>query len=252
MKLNLNSFGVYSITNVVNGQRYIGSTAISFAKRWGTHLKLLKQSKNSTHLQHAWDKYGKQSFQFRILEIVKNSSLVVGREQYWIDNLKPQYNICQEAGFPPAKLGFKHSDKTRKSMSIIKKGKCPSNLCVLHLSNIGKPKSDEARRHISESLKGRQAHNKGKSPSLEQRKKISVSLMGNTPWNKGLTIGPMSLENRQKISLATKGIPKSEEIKRKLSLRKRGMPIGPMSAEQRKAISISLMGVPRPRKAANQ
>lgn len=46
--------------------------------------------------------------------------------------------------------------------------------------------SDEARKKISESNKGKIAYNKGVAMSEEQKKKVSESKKGSTPWNKGL------------------------------------------------------------------
>ena len=46
--------------------------------------------------------------------------------------------------------------------------------------------SEETRKKMSESMKGRPSANKGKHPSEETRKKLSESHKGKTTWNKGL------------------------------------------------------------------
>src|SRR5208337_5409024 len=54
--------GVYSITNVVTGKRYIGS-ACNFRSRWKDHRTLLLQEKHhSPKLQNSWRKHGPGAF----------------------------------------------------------------------------------------------------------------------------------------------------------------------------------------------
>jgi hypothetical protein len=53
-------------------------------------------------------KYSYYNFKIEILEDCNNESLKI-REQYYLDLLKPEYNICKTAG---SMLGFKHSLKT--------------------------------------------------------------------------------------------------------------------------------------------
>lgn len=49
--------GIYSITNVLNNKKYIGSTAKSFKSRLTQHLsKLRLQKHHCIHLQYAWTK----------------------------------------------------------------------------------------------------------------------------------------------------------------------------------------------------
>jgi group I intron endonuclease len=43
----------------------------------------------------------------------------VSREQYYLDQLKPEYNILKNAG---SSLGREHSEKSRAKMSVSKKG----------------------------------------------------------------------------------------------------------------------------------
>lgn len=71
-----------------------------------------------------------------------------------------------------------------------------------NLHNQGKHLSDETRRKMSESLKGRHAWNKGKQHNAETRKKISESNKGKVSHRKGVTL---SEETRKKLSEAHKG-----------------------------------------------
>lgn len=93
--------------------------------------------------------------------------------------------------------------------------------------NTGIPMSEETKNKISEAKKG---HLKGKKQSPEQiakrmesrrngggwsaetGKKIGQSLKGNIPWNKGKNVGPMSEEQKKRIS---------EQMKEKVKFRQR-------------------------------
>lgn len=99
-KLNqYNSIGIYKIFNRVNGKIYIGSTSQSFSKRWNKHKSELNRNIHSNiHLQSAWNLYGKDNFDFIILEEINDISVIIDLEQKYIDELKPEYNICKIAG----------------------------------------------------------------------------------------------------------------------------------------------------------
>lgn len=59
MENKLKSKGVYLILNLVNRKFYIGSTIVSFKKRFRDHKRKLTQNKHGNiHLQSAWNKYG--------------------------------------------------------------------------------------------------------------------------------------------------------------------------------------------------
>jgi group I intron endonuclease len=63
-------------------------------------------------------KYGYSNFKLIILEYC-DTSVIIKREQYYIDELKPDYNINPTAG---SLLGFKHSEYTKGIMSRVKLG----------------------------------------------------------------------------------------------------------------------------------
>jgi group I intron endonuclease len=93
--------GIYAIVNRCNGKFYIGSSS-NIDLRWIDHRCRLKHGKHPNRiLQSAWDKYGADCFEFLVIEHCNKSELIK-REQYYIDQLMPQYNISREAGSPPA------------------------------------------------------------------------------------------------------------------------------------------------------
>lgn len=107
--------GAYGIFNTVNGKVYVGSVVTSFQRRKRQHFWHLKKgTHHSKHLQRAYDKYGADCFDFRVLErCPPEEALVV--EQRWIDsldsaNMRKGYNISPTAGNT---AGRKHSEETR-------------------------------------------------------------------------------------------------------------------------------------------
>jgi group I intron endonuclease len=76
--------------------------------------------------------YGYSAFRLEILEYC-NFDLLIEREQYYIELLKPEYNILPIAG---SSLGFKHSSVTLEKMK--KKIRTPKQLAKLrnHLSKL--------------------------------------------------------------------------------------------------------------------
>jgi group I intron endonuclease len=67
--------GIYQITCTANGKKYIGSS-LSIERRFTHHKTQLKYNKHiNNHLQNAWNKYGKDSFVFEILEKVENATV---------------------------------------------------------------------------------------------------------------------------------------------------------------------------------
>lgn len=52
--------------------------------------------------------YNYENFSLEILEYC-DRSIVINREQYYLDKYEPEYNILTKAG---SSLGFKHSEQT--------------------------------------------------------------------------------------------------------------------------------------------
>jgi len=212
------SSGIYQIRNRVNGKRYIGSS-VNLRKRRRNHLSSLRLGQHpNPHLQAAFDKYGEVAFAFEVLECATAENLIEC-EQYYLNTLKPEYNIAPMAG---SLLGFHPTDETRRRLSA---------------AGIGRRHSDEARRRISETHSGKHHYCYGKHLSEETRHKISEA------WTP---------ERRRKISEAMKGEqhPRfgkhlSEETKRKLSVRNKRAMLGKHhSAKTRAKMSAIGMGHP--------
>lgn len=84
--------GVYKITNIVTGKFYIGSSLCSIYTRIARHKSdLLKNKHVNEHLQNSFNKHGLKAFKVDILEYCEKN-VVIQREQYYIDTLKPHFN----------------------------------------------------------------------------------------------------------------------------------------------------------------
>ena len=60
-------------------------------------------------------KYGYSNFILEIIEFCKSSE-VISREQYYINLLKPKYNILKVAG---STLGHKHTKESLKKWEVL-------------------------------------------------------------------------------------------------------------------------------------
>lgn len=88
--------GIYKITCIENNRIYVGS-AKNLNKRWLRHLSDLKNNKHiNIHLQRAYNKYGKDTFLFEVVEICPVDELLI-REQFYLDTLNPEFNIGKQS-----------------------------------------------------------------------------------------------------------------------------------------------------------
>lgn len=197
--------GVYSVTNLKNGKRYVGSS-IDLKGRKDVHFSNLRRGISShKYLKEDYDKYGERSFIFEILEYCEKE-IRFEREQYWMNYYKScdrefGYNISVTAG------KVTHTEEMKKNMSERLKG---------NTYTLGFKQSEETKKRISEALMGN-THGLGIKPSEETRQKHRERMMGNTHSN-GKNIGRVhSEETRRKVSLSKIGSKHSEESKKKMS-----------------------------------
>lgn len=89
--------GVYAIVNTLNNKKYVGSSS-NIRKRYRQHYNELSKNHHvNAHLQRAFNKYGKDVFEFWILEQCEDiRDTLFTIEQKWIDS-NGDYNICKLA-----------------------------------------------------------------------------------------------------------------------------------------------------------
>lgn len=87
--------GIYKITNTITGDFYIGSSK-NIRDRWYGHRNSFTWKRCSgMKIYKDMAQYGLNNFTFEIIEETAN---LREREQYWIGQLKPTYNICRANG----------------------------------------------------------------------------------------------------------------------------------------------------------
>lgn len=89
--------GIYQIKNNVTNKIYIGSSD-NFERRRGQHFwRLQSGSHHSIHLQHSFNKYGEEAFEFSIIEECE-IDVLFEREQYYLDTLLYSKEYCLTKG----------------------------------------------------------------------------------------------------------------------------------------------------------
>jgi len=83
----MSTSGIYVINcNKSPENYYVGST-VNFESRFGDHAyDLSKNRHKSRYLQSVYNKYGKDSVKFYILEYVKDLSKLLDREDYYLQD----------------------------------------------------------------------------------------------------------------------------------------------------------------------
>jgi len=119
-KENKGKSGIYRLNNLITNECYIGSS-VSLSRRFSNYYSIahLNNRGRSSIINNSILKYGYINFSLDILEYCE-PSLCIKREQYYIDWLIPEYNICKIAGSP---LGVKRNITFSMNLSKAKRGK---------------------------------------------------------------------------------------------------------------------------------
>ena len=209
--------GIYQIKSKQNNRVYVGSSK-NIRTRWRDHRSALRKNRHGNQpLQNAWNKYGEESFQLEILEIVEGEREILWeREKYWLDiqtKMVNVYNVAEQIG--GGNLGPEVIQKIRQS-----------------------------------SIQYWQTHDgywKGRKRTEENIQKSRKGLLlyyeTHDVWNKGKKLGPQTEEHKRKNSEANMGRIIPEETRRKTSATLMGHPV---SDETRQKLSIALSGENHP------
>lgn len=89
---------IYTITNRVNGKKYVGQTTRDARSRWTDHAVQYKTASGRRRipLYNAITKYGIQNFEFRVIQLCATQEELNAQEEYWItelNTLATGYNI---------------------------------------------------------------------------------------------------------------------------------------------------------------
>ena len=97
--------GVYKWTNLINAKLYVGSS-INLSKRFLKYYNDNLLAKDNMLISKAILKYGRANFSLEIIEYCSSKN-VTQKEQYYLDLLKPKYNILKIAG---SSYGYRHNE----------------------------------------------------------------------------------------------------------------------------------------------
>jgi group I intron endonuclease len=193
--------GIYKIINKVNGKYYVGSSK-NIQKRLNTHLTHLNGNYHfNDHLQYAWNKYGKENFNFIIVELfgvnISSHELLL-IEQKYLDIAINEQNECYNLRFI-AGGGGNLSEYTRKKMSNSHKGKSMTlnNKLALIKANTGKIFSKEHREKIGIESKKRMS---GRKLSEKHKEKLKISMIGKNVGKPGLKSNTNPMYNHNTYS----------------------------------------------------
>ena len=172
--------GIYQITNKVNGKFYIGSS-IQIEIRWKQHINALKKGNHcNKKLQNSWNKYGEQAFEFSILEETND---LINREQFYVNELKPELNICVEV--VATALGVKRSPESiaqRNRTMLERYGALnfttPDSNLKRSMTQKGRPSPLRGRKLSPQHIEQMRLNNLGRKPSPETRKLWSEQRRG--------------------------------------------------------------------------
>lgn len=180
---------IYKIVNLVNDKFYVGST-IHKKVRFRQHRKLLRGNRHHCkHLQAAWNKYGEEKFDFRVVEEVPEAVSLQEVEDRWLKEHVGQ-TYCYNTGHS--------SDAPWRNAPAYK------------TPNFGRPVTEEQKQQISQTLKDFYAQDYfnhprvGKQHTEETKAKISAKVQQAAAEGRGGAFIP-SEETRQKMSEALKG-----------------------------------------------
>lgn len=230
--------GVYMIKCLINGKVYIGKSN-DVKRRWREHKSRLKRNNHENEkLQHDWNKYGEDNFEFKLIENYDNEEFGIELEKKYINEYKScdlnfGYNMTlgkgENRGEIPTEetkkklkghkvseetkkkisesnignknaLGYKHTEESKKKISESHKGKRLSEEHKKHLSESrkGKTLTEKHKKKISMSNKGK---NTGKIRTEEHKKKISESRKGKCCGEDNCNYGKTGLKNHCSIAL---------------------------------------------------
>lgn len=169
--------GIYKIINKINGKYYVGSSdnILGIRGRWREHTNALNSnSHKNSHLQRSWNKYGKDNFDFVILEKIPKETLFLVEQKY-LDIAETEKTKCYNSKFIAGggSTPIEWTLQRRENMSKALKGRI---IDEKWRENMRKPRtySKETRKRLFDYRSNRMKGNKfweGKKHSEETLKK---------------------------------------------------------------------------------
>lgn len=169
---NTNKSGIYRWVNNITKNTYVGS-GIDLSNRLNRYYhKSELTKKNNRPINQALVKYGHNNFTLEILEYCPKTVLLI-RENYYFDLLKPEYNILKYAY---SMLGFKHSEYTISKLKLKKLTFQQKQL--LSLANKNKIVSEETRKKLSAAIADFRKNNPLSAKNLDNLRYLAIKREG--------------------------------------------------------------------------
>jgi group I intron endonuclease len=192
--------GIYKITCLATGKFYIGSS-VNLKRRKYIHFRELQANvHNNKHLQFSYNKYGKDSFIFEVIEYLPATTdwnFTLQTEQKYLDELMPWdskigYNQCKNVGSPGGQIKRTCSAETRARMSEVGKGR---------------PKTEEFKQTLSKMYKGKSMKERTNDLNWSSSKKGKTmkEITNNPDWIDSKVGKPRPQWLKQKLSEERKG-----------------------------------------------
>jgi group I intron endonuclease len=169
---NSNKSGIYRWVNKISKNTYVGS-AVDLSNRLNRYYHKSELKKKSARpINQALLKYGHSNFSLEILEYCSKDNLME-RENYYLDKLKPEYNILK---FAYSMLGYKHTASSIEKLKLKKVS--PEHRLLLSLTHKNKIVSDETRAKLSAAIADFRRKNPLSEEKLANLRKKSIEREG--------------------------------------------------------------------------
>ena len=130
---------IYRIYNKLDNKSYIGKTKRHYSIRINEHFR----KENNRHLNNAFEKYGKENFDYEILEECKTEEELNSKEIFYIEKYKENCYNFRSGG-----EGGSHSEETKLKISKSNCGKKLTEASLEKLKIAGKKASDKAKKKV--------------------------------------------------------------------------------------------------------
>lgn len=170
------SCGIYSITNVLNGKRYIGQS-MNVEQRWREWRSRLNRGTcgHNRHLQDAWTLYGQERFEFRLLIIcTQDAAYLALMEQRACDLFR---TTDKRFGYNSRLCVLTNAGVKRRPLSVAHR----MALSLAHRGKTRRPRTEEEKRSHSLKMIGKLAGDKNPMKRADVRSKVSAARMGKSP-----------------------------------------------------------------------
>lgn len=190
------SCGIYKITSP-SGKVYVGQSR-GIEQRWRNHCS----SKHCRHLHNSIKKYGKENHSFEIIH-----ELPYDVEQIVLNEYEALYmQLYKDCGVilmnsKSAGANGKMSEEAKKKISESLKGR--------DLPHKKRPQSEESKRKRSVALKGFKHTGEALEKIRANQKKATAAAKAKPNWRKGIKLPLWHIELMRKISIGRKLSPES-------------------------------------------